>query len=83
MQVKREERRGEEEKQKGYGRWRGGWAKEEEGGEGEKKKKRKKTCPFLAALKHQQALTTAAGVFLGPDTALRHLLLDASPSPPF
>lgn len=46
----------------------------------EKKKRKRKTCPFLAPLKHQQALTTAAGVFLGPDTALRHLHLDASPS---
>lgn len=39
----------------------------------------KKNSVF-SSLQHQQALTTAAGVFLGPDTALRHLLLDASPS---
>lgn len=56
------------------GGWRDGAAK------GRKKKRKRKTCPFLAPLKHQQALTTAAGVFLGPDTALRHLHLDASPS---
>lgn len=40
----------------------------------------KKTLPIFSSLQHQQALTTAVGVFLGPDTAFRHLLLDASPS---
>lgn len=35
---------------------------------------------FPSRKQHQQALTTAAGVFLGPDTAFRAPLLDASPS---
>lgn len=57
-----------------------GYGGVEELKEKNKTKQKKKNCPFLAPLKHQQALTTAAGVFLGPDTALRHLLLEASPS---